>query len=358
MAQSFVNMYEEGGCLPSCPGLGAGCGMGMIGNHTISVITDIFQKGFTDFDYEKAYEAMRADALINPGGNPELSRDYLDLGYVAFAYDGGVREKASASITLERAYDDWCLAQMARALGKQEDYRLFIKRSQNYRNLFDASVGFMRPRYRDGSWKMPFDPGSNHGSSNGFTESNAWQMTFFVPQDVPGLIELLGGKQKFVQKLDGYFKNGQHNQGNEPGFINPFLFSYANAPQKTQEIVRNILQNHYGVTPDGLEGNDDSGAMSAWYVFAAMGFYPVCPGSNMYVLTSPLFRKTTIRVKSNAPAFVIETKKISKENKYIQSARLNGMQLDKPRITYSDIAHGGRLVLVMGANISKKQRKN
>ena len=179
-------------------------------------------------------------------------------------------------------------------------------------------------------------------------------MTFFVPQDIPGLIELLGGVQKFVQKLSEYFKIGQHNQGNEPGFINPFLFSYADAPQKTQDVVRNILQNHYGATPDGLEGNDDSGAMSAWYVFAAMGFYPVCPGSNTYVLTSPVFTKITINAKNNAPAFVIETKKVSKENKYIQSAILNGIQLDKPRITYSDIAQGGRLVLVMGYKVNKE----
>jgi len=211
MAQSFVNMYEESGCLPSCPGLGAGCGMGMIGNHTISVITDIFSKGFGDFDVEKVYEAMRADALNNPGGSAALSKDYLELGYVAFAYDGGIREKASASITLERAYDDWCLAQMARALGKTDDYELFMKRSQNYRNLFDASVGFIRPRHRDGAWKTPFDPGVKHGKSNGFTESNAWQMTFFVPHNIPGLIELLGGKEKFIRKLDTYFKIGQHN---------------------------------------------------------------------------------------------------------------------------------------------------
>ena len=344
MAQSFVNMYEESGCLSSCPGLGAGCGMGMIGNHAISVITDIFRKGFTNFDYEKAYQAMRHDALDNPGGSAELSSDYLRLGYVAFDYDGGVREKASASITLERAYDDWCLAQMAQALGKTDDYQLFMKRSRNYRNLFDASVGFIRPRYRDGTWKTPFDPGVKHGKSNGFTESNAWQMTFFAPQDIPGLIELLGGKQKFVKKLDEYFKIGQHNQGNEPGFINPFLFNYANALQKTQKVVRDILQKHYGDGPDGLEGNDDSGAMSAWYVLAAMGLYPVCPGAPEYTLLSPLFERIEIRPSDNAAPFIIEERKASKDNNSIQSAWLNGKKLNNPRINHSDIARGGKLV--------------
>lgn len=343
MAQSFVTMYEESSCLPSCPGLGAGCGMGMIGNHAISVITDIFKKGFTNFDYETAYQAMRDDALNNPGGSAELSRDYLRLGYVAFDYDGSVREKASASITMERAYDDWCLAQMAQALGKTDDYQLFMHRSQNYRNLFDVATGFIRPRHKNGTWMTPFDPGVKHGKSNGFTESNAWQMTFFAPQDIPGLIELLGGRDKFVQKLDKYFELGQHNQGNEPGFINPFLFNYANAPHKTQKIVHNILRNHYGDSPDGLEGNDDSGAMSAWYVLAAMGIYPVHPGAPEYTLVCPVFERVEIRPSDDVVPFIIETGKVSTQ-KSLQTARFNGKKLSNLRISHSDIVHGGKLV--------------
>ncbi len=349
MAQSYVHMYEESGCLPSCPGLSAGCGMGMIGNHTISVITDIFIKGFKDFDVEKAYEAMRADALDNPGGSAALSKDYLDLGYVAFAYDGGVREKASASITLERAYDDWCLAQMAWALGKTDDAELFMKRSQNYRNLFDASVGFIRPRHRDGAWKTPFDPGVIHGKSNGFTESNAWQMTFFAPHDIPGLIELLGGKEKFIQKLDAYFKTGRHNQGNEPGFINPFLFNYAGAPQKTQAVVRDILKNHYGDGPDGLEGNDDSGAMSAWYVLAAIGFYPVCPGSGEYTLVAPLFERIEIRSRDDEAPFIIKAHDTSK-TPFVRSITWNGVPLHGYRFAHKKIAAGGVLSFEMETN--------
>lgn len=297
---------------------------------------------------------MREDAIMNPGGNEEFSQDYLQLGYVAFERDGSMREKASASITLERAFDDWCLAQMAKALGKDDDYNMFMKRSLNYRNHFDASVGFMRPRHRDGSWKEPFDAGSRTGSGYGFTESNSWQMTWFVPHDIQGLIQLMNGREKFIRKLDIYFKEGHHNQGNEPGFINPFLFDYAGAPWKTQEVVSEIMEKDYGDGPGGLRGNDDSGALSAWLVFSAMDFYPVCPGSNIFVITSPLFEKVTICADNKGRDFVIEVKNVSEDNKYILSSTLNGLPLNKPWITYSDIVNGSQLVLFMGDVPNKK----
>ncbi len=218
---------------------------------------------------------------------------------MAFEYDRGVREKASASITPECAYDDWCIAQMAGALGKKDDYTLFMKRSMNYKNLFDTATGFMRPLHRDGTWKTPFDPASKQGHSNGFTESNSWQMSFFVPQDTPCLINLMGGNEKFVEKLDFYFGEGLHNPRNEPAFINPFLFNYDGAPRKSQAVIRDILKNDYGSGPEGLSGNDDSGALSAWYVLAAAGLFPVTPGSTRYVITSPLFEKVIIGCRRN-----------------------------------------------------------
>ena len=346
-ARSYVQMYEHSGCLPNCPGNWADCGANMDGNHTIAVLADIYSKGFRDFDAEKAYEAIRKNSMENPGGDKELSEDYLKLGYIPFAYDGGVREKKSASLTLNRVYDDWCAGQMAKALGKEEDYRMFSKRAQNYRHLFDKETGFMRPRMRDGSWKEPFNPASKQGNSNGFTESNSWQMTFSVPHDIQGLIELMGGREAFVKKLDEYFAKGLHNPGNEPDFINPFLFNYAGAPWKTQEVVRNILADAYGADPAGLKGNDDSGAMSAWYSLAAAGLYPVCPGSNIYVLTSPVFTEVTI-APGNGKEFCIVAENSSDVNKYIQSAELNGKPWNKPWIRYDDIAKGGRLVLKMG----------
>ena len=295
---------------------------------------------------------MRENSLNNPGGSEELSQDYLNLGYIAFEYYSGAREKKSSSFTLERAYNDWCVAQMAQALGKDEDYQLFMKIAMNYQNLYVAESGFMRPRHKNRSWKDPFDPGSKQGNSNGFTESNSWQMTWFAPHDIQGVIKLMSGRENFINKLDLYFLEDQHNAGNEPGFINPFLFNYAGAPWKTQEVVRQIMTKEYGSGPDGLKGNDDSGAMSAWYVFAAMGFYPVCPGSNNYVLTSPVFDNIIIDNRNGA-TFQIKTENNSEKNKYIQSATLNGVLLEKPWISHSDISNGGTLTLIMGATPNK-----
>ena len=350
---SYMQMYEHSGCLPSCPGLWSGCGMGMNSNHTVSVISDIYNKGFADFDMEKAYEAMREYGLEYPAGREDLSQDYLKLGYVAYEYDNGVREKAAASITLECAYDDWCIAQMAKTLGKEDDYKMFMNRAMNYHNLFDKETGFMRPRHTDGKWKTPFDSRSKQGHSNGFTESNSYQMTFFVPQDIVGLMELMGGKEIFNKKLDYYFSNNLHNPGNEPDFINPFLYNYSDAAWKTQAVVRDILQEAYTAEPRGLRGNDDSGAMSAWYVFAAAGFYPVSPGVPEYVIVSPVFEKITIKNGAGKKPFIIHAKNASTQNKYIQSASLNGKKLIYPLLTHSDILNGGKLELIMGSKPNK-----
>jgi putative alpha-1,2-mannosidase len=354
---SYLQMYEHSGCLPSCPALWSGCSMGMNSNHTVSVISDIYNKGYKDFDAEKIYEAMRDYALEYPAGYNNLSRDYLKLGYVPFEYDKSVREKAAASITLECAYDDWCVAQMAKALGKEDDYEMFLKRAVNYKNLFDPESGFMRPRHSNGKWKTPFNPQSKQGHSNGFTESNSYQMTFFVPQDIAGLIKLMGGKDVFEKKLDYYFSNNLHNPGNEPDFINPFLYNYVDDAWKTQSVVRNILQTAYTDKPRGLRGNDDSGAMSAWYVFGAAGFYPVTPGYPEYVITSPLFEKITINNGADKKPFIISAKYASIKNGFIQSAVLNGKNLAFPLLKHSDIAKGGTLELIMGDRPNRKWGK-
>ncbi len=351
---SYIQMYRHADCLPNCPGLQSGCSMQMNSNHAVAVINDIYKKEYRNFDAVKALEAMKKQALTNPTGDSAMSAEYIRLGYVAFEYDNGVREKASASITLECAYDDWCIAQMAKALGEEEDYQYFMKRSRNYKNLFDPETGFIRPRHRDGSWKTPFDPASRQGNSNGFTESNAWQMTWFVPHDLQGLFELMGGHEKVIKKLDAYFAEGLHNPGNEPGFINPFLYNFAGAPWKSQKEVRKILKTAYGSGPDGLPGNDDSGALSAWYALAAAGLYPVTPGSTKYVLTSPLFEKVTIDNGAQKRPFVISAKNTSDENCYIQSATLNGKMLENPWIDHADIMSGGTLILKMGKEPDKE----
>ncbi len=355
---SYVQMYEHSGCLPSCPGLWSGCSMGMNGNHTIPVIVDIYNKGFKDFDIGKAYKAVTHHTITNPAGSDELSSEYLNLGYVAFEHDKGVREKASASITLECAYDDWCVAQFAKALNKENDYQKFIKRAKNYRNLFDAQNGFMRPRHADGSWKRPFNPESKQGHANGFTESNAYQMTFFVPQDLAGLINLMGGKSSFSKKLDYYFANSLHNPGNEPDFINPFLYNYSDEAWKTQSVVRDILQKAYTAEPRGLIGNDDSGALSAWYVFAAAGFYPVCPGVAEYALVSPIFKKITIENGAGKKPFEIIVRNYSPHNAFIQSALLNGQSLNYPILKHTDIIRGGKLELFMDNKPNRAWGKN
>jgi len=247
------------------------------------------------------------------------------------------------------------MAQMAKKLGKDEDYKLFMKRAMNYQNLFDNETGFMRPRHKDGSWKEPFDPGSKQGTSNGFTESKSWQMTWSVPYDIQGLINLMGGRENFVKKLDQYFREDWHNPGNEPSFINPFLFNYAGTPWKTQEAVRDIMANDYGSDPKGLRGNDDSGALSAWYSFGAIGIYPVCPGSNNYVITSPIFSNIIIdNGNKEGTTFQIKAENSSEENRYIQSAELNGEPLNKPWISHFDIVKGGILKLVMGSTPNKE----
>ncbi len=298
---TFIKQYEQGGRLPVWE-LASNETDCMIGYHSVSVIADAMAKGITGFDYEKAFEASKASAM----------RDVLGLD--AYKKNGFISmddEHESVSKTLEYAYDDWCIAQMAQILNKQEDYQYFMKRSQNWKNIFDWETGFMRPK-KNGGWDKPFDP---REVNNNFTEGNSWQYSFFVPQDIEGLIQAHGGPEKFEAKLDALFNAeskttgreqvdvtgliGQYAHGNEPSHHMAYLYNYVGKPEKTNEKVKYILDNFYKNTPDGLIGNEDCGQMSAWYVLSAMGIYQVTPGVDKFDLTNRIFDKIVIDYGSN-----------------------------------------------------------
>jgi len=280
---------------------------------------------------------------------------YIDSGFIAME-----DERESVSKVLEYAYDDWCIAQVARLLGKTDDYQRYIARAQSYRNVFDPVLRFVRPR-RNGGWLEPFDP---REVTFAFTEANAWQYTFFAPHDVSGLMQLTGGRRGFTQKLDQLFAAesrttgreqvditgliGQYAHGNEPSHHVAYLYDYAGEPWQTQRRVRQIMEEFYQPAPDGLIGNEDCGQMSAWYVFSAIGFYPVTPGSTIYALGSPLFPEVSIKLE-NGKSFVVKARGVSERNIYIQSATLNGKPYDKSYLEYRDVIAGGELVFSMGS---------
>jgi predicted alpha-1,2-mannosidase len=277
--------------------------------------------------------------------------------------------RQAVSVTLENSYDDWCVAQLARALGEQKDASYFTKLAHNYRNVFNPAIQFMAPRSADGKWVEPFDPklGGGQGARDYFTEMDSWTYTFSVQFDVAGLIHLFGSRKAFNGKLDRLFVEqygtskyrflnqfpdatglvGLYAQGNEPSFHIPYLYDFSGEPWKTQRRVRQLMDVWYGDGPLGIPGDDDGGATSSWYVLSAMGFYPVCPGSPVYEIGSPIFAKTIIRM-GNGKDFTIVANHVSARNKYIQSATLNGQPLDKPWFRHADIAGGGTLVLNMG----------
>jgi predicted alpha-1,2-mannosidase len=347
---TFLAQYEQGGRLPvwELAGNETEC---MIGYHAVSVIADAALKGIEGFDKEKALAAMKHSAGLEHFGLAAYKR----RGYI-----GMDDEPESVSKTLEYAYDDWCIAQMARLLGREEDYRLFAKRAQFYKNVFDAETGYMRPK-KNAGWVAPFDP---REVTFNFTEANSWQYSFFVPHDVSGLILLLGGRERFADKLDALFSAesqtlgrqqaditgliGQYAHGNEPSHHMAYLYDYAGQPWKTQGRVRQIMDEFYRPTPDGLIGNEDCGQMSAWYVLSAAGFYPVTPGAPLYAIGSPLFPEVRFRLE-NGNTFRIRTLNNAPRNVYIQSATLNGRPLTKSYLRHEEIMRGGELVFRMGA---------
>ena len=336
----------------------------MIGYNSVPIIADAYAKGFRGFDTEKMYAAMR-DTAMNPRNFQE---EYGKNGYVSTIpvnHEHSGDYKQSVSRTLEYAYDDWCIAQMAKALGKKEDAELFLKRAANYRNVFDLQTKFMRGKTLDGKFIEPFDPKTFYRPD--YTEADAWQYTFYVPQDAQGLIDLMGGDEAFNAKLDQMFSEdsvihngvaditgliGQYAQGNEPVHGVAYLYSYAGAPYKTQARVREITTKLYTNQADGLCGNDDCGQMSAWYVLVAMGFYEANPADGVYVIGSPLVDKAVIRLDPRyykGGTFTITAKDNSKENVYVESATLNGKALKRSYFTHAELAKGGELMLQMGS---------
>ena len=387
MVRSYVRMYEQGGWLPRDPTV-EGAGNWMIGNHSASLIADTFNKGYTDFDVEKAYEGIRKNATqatVLPwrlGPPTPLDKVYQERGYFPALAKGEAEtspevtqeRRQAVSVTLENSYDDWCVALMAKALHKDADYDYFMQRAHNYQKVFNPAIGFMAPRGMDGNWIEPFDPklGGGQGGRDYFTEDNGYVYAFHVQQDVAGLMKLMGGREQFIKRLDGLFEEpfgeakfvflaqfpdatalmGNYPQGDEPSFHIPYFYNYAGEPWMTQRRVREIMRTWYTSGLMGIPGDEDWGAMSSWYVFNAMGFYPVTPGSPTYNVGSPIFDEIKIDLE-NGKVFTIRAKGQSAHNKYIQSATLNGKPLNKPWFDHSDLASGGTLILQMGPDPNK-----
>jgi predicted alpha-1,2-mannosidase len=364
IVQGVLNAYRDSGWLPqwSSPGNRNA----MIGNHAFSVLADAWVKDIRGFDVQEAVKAIVHDAHNH--GFMGMGRHgyelYDQLGYVPYP-----DVPDSTSKTLEYAYDDFCAGILARAAGQTSEAADFVKSAMNYTNVFDPSTGFMRGRKRDGSWCEPFDPVEWGGP---FVEGNAWQWTWSVTQDVPGLIHLLGGERAFTAKLDALFAAGsevkvgtyngmihemsemvaqnfgQYAHGNEPVHHVVYLYALAGQPWKSQIRVRQVMNELYQSTPDGLSGDEDNGQMSAWYVFSALGFYPVCPGSSAYVIGSPLFDKATLTVAANRQ-FVITAQDNGPQRPYVQGAWLNGKPFARTFLTHKQISGGGEVNFAMGS---------
>jgi predicted alpha-1,2-mannosidase len=392
LIRSFLTMYERTGRMMAI-------NRGLSGHHIIGVALDAYMKGYRDFDVAKAYEAfkkMQMEETFLPWRDvPQTSLDrvYLEKGFFPALKKGEketVKEvnpferRQAVAVTLETTYDDWCMAEWAKALNKQEDYEYFSKRAHNYENVFDKRIGFMAPKSEDGNWVLDekeFSPiwSGGQGGREYYTEMNGWIYTFHVQQDVAGLINLMGGRDKFVAKLDKLFQDqfegfggapepfrggsskyfflaqfpdmtgliGQYSQGDEPAFHIPYLYNYAGAPWMTQRRVRDIMKIWFNAGPLGMCGDEDGGEESSWYVMSAMGIFTVCPGRPVYDIGSPIFDEVKLNL-AGGKVFTITAKKVSAANKYIQSATLNKKPLNKPWFEHKDLVNGGTLVLDMG----------
>ncbi|MEI8203295.1 MAG: GH92 family glycosyl hydrolase [Bacteroidota bacterium] len=351
--KTFLSQYETGGILPvwELSGNETNC---MIGYHSVPVIVDAYIKGIKNFDVNKMLEAMKSGANSDKRG----LLPYRKYGYIPYDI-----ESESVSKTLEYSYDDWCIAQFAKSIGKMEDYKEFMKRGQFYKNVFDPSTGFFRAK-ANGKWFAPFDPKEVNFN---YTEANAYQYSMAVPQDISGFIKLLGGIKNFETKLDTLFLTdsktsgrdqsdisgmvGQYAHGNEPSHHMAYLYNYAGTPWKTQAMVKRIMNEQYFQKPDGLCGNEDCGQMSAWYVISAMGIYSVTPGTNVYNISSPLFDKITLHLE-NGKEVVISAPDASKKT-YIQSLKVNDTNWNSPFITHEQLINGGKLEFQMADQPNK-----
>lgn len=373
-AQHFLNVYGEA----------------MVGDHLIPVIVDAYMKGYRDYDVDLLYNAMKQKALELPqspipheAGRSGLEY-YKKLGYAPI-------DKVTEAVpnTLELAYDDWCIAQLAKELGKDKDYELFMKRAYNYKNVWDSETAFMRPKKSDGTWLEELKDNEQEIITEGehsyynyfdpllvgrrpnrhYTESNAWQYIWSVQHDIQGLIDLFGNNKKFITKLDEFFDMspiishpkyvgvvgtiGQYVHGNQPSHHVAYLYNYAGQPWKTQEKARLVTNEMYRSGPGGLPGNEDMGSLSSWYILSAMGIYPVAPGSTAYTIGSPSFGKATMDL-GNGKTFSIIANNNSNDNIYIQSAKLNGKPLSRTWITHEEIVKGGNVTFDMGPEPNKK----
>ncbi|HZK97395.1 MAG TPA: GH92 family glycosyl hydrolase [Prolixibacteraceae bacterium] len=387
---SFIRMAEQSGNfqMPTFPGI-TGDSHAMNCNHAVAMVIDAYEKGLRGFELEKAYKACKASitekTLIPWSGKSigELDRFYIEKGYFPALREGEpetiaevhtFEKRQAVAVTLGTSYDQWCLSQIARRLGKTEDYRYFLKCSYNYRNLFNPKTGFFHPKDSKGEFIFPF----NYVSSGGiggrdyYDENNGWTYRWDVQHNVGDLIELMGGKEAFVAGMDAMFSEslgkdkwqfysqfpdqtgnvGQYSMANEPSFHIPYLYNYAAQPWKTQKSIRSLLKMWYRNDLMGVPGDEDGGGMSAFVVFSKLGFYPVTPGSPTYNIGSPIFNESVIKM-GNGKEFKIISKNVSEENKYIQSAKLNGTNWNKPWFRHDDIKDGAVLELEMGNKANK-----
>ncbi|MEE4197962.1 MAG: GH92 family glycosyl hydrolase [Bacteroidales bacterium] len=359
MVKSMMDHYEQSvhGILPIWSHY-ANENWCMIGYHAVSVLADALVKGtLKDFNVNHLLEASVRSATYEPYDG---LGHYMDLGYVPED-----KNSSSVSKTLEYAYDDWCIAQIAAHAGNREVYRDFAERSTHFKNVYDPTTGFMRPKYSDGTWKPSFNTLSTHGQ--GFIEGNAWNYSLYVPHQPGQMIEMMGGKKAFAQHLDSLFTMeiddehfahteditrdgiiGNYVHGNEPGHHIPYLYNWTHEPWKTQERVRDIMKTMYSNTPDGLCGNDDAGQMSAWYIFSALGFYPVCPGSDQYATGSPLVKSATLHLESGKQLNIV-VKNQTPQNVYVHRITWNGKEIKNHQLSHHQLIQGGTLTFSMAA---------
>lgn len=359
MMQSLVEMGRQGGWMPIYPAWNSYT-QEMIGDHAVVAITDAYRKGIRGFDILEAYRLARRNATETPesyadyvdGRGRRALPVYLKLGYVPL--EEPVKEAfhkgEQVSRTLEYAYDDFVLSELAAALGKAADAAMFRARAMNYRNVIDPATGFARGRHADGSWAEPFDPGKPYPY---ITEGLPFQYTFFVPHDMAGLIALVGGREALVRKLDALFDNKLYDHGNEPSHHIAYVYDFAGAPWKGQQRLHEVTEEQYKDGPSGLAGNEDGGQMSAWYVLSALGMYPVAAGLPVYELGTPVFEAATIHV-AGGKQFTIRAAGASAGKFYVQSVSLNGKPLTRPWIEHQEILNGGELVFVMGDTPNKQ----
>lgn len=366
--KSLLDKYQEGGILPmwELSGNYTAC---MPGYHSVSLMADALTKGISDFDPQLAYKAARRSAEYDTTGihaTPGVVRGLMPvskywknkIGYIPCDV-----EHESVAKGLEYAYDDWCISQLAEAAGDTEGARRYADMAKYYKNYYDLSVGFMRGKDSQGNWRTPFDPQESSHQLNDYTEGTAWQWLWFVPHDIPGQVEMMGGKEKFIERLDSLFMAsselvgnnvspdiagliGQYAHGNEPSHHIAYLYDYVGQPRKTQKLVDQILKEMYHNDPDGLSGNEDCGQMSAWYILSSLGFYQPAAGRPVYAIGRPFFPRATINLP-NGKKFQVKVNNFSKSNPYIKSMRLNGKELTEPFITHADIVAGGILEVDM-----------